>query len=206
MTVTEIISIDKKRSRVFFEQEESIVLYNGEIRRFHMEAGRELKEEVFFQIQEEILKKRVKERALYLLKSMDRTEEEIRAKLKKGYYSTELIDYAICFLKEYNYIDDLRYAKNYIRTYTGKKSRKNIQQNLYLKGISKETAEEAFEIFYGETEDIGEKEMIYALLKKRKYPFKDADRKEQNRELGFLFRKGFEMEEILYCLKNPPKE
>ncbi len=206
MTVTEIISIDKKRSRVFFEQEESIVLYNGEIRRFHMEAGRELKEEVFFQIQEEILKKRVKERALYLLKSMDRTEEEIRAKLKNGYYRTELIDYAICFLKEYNYIDDLRYAKNYIRTYTGKKSRKNIQQNLYLKGISKETAEEAFEIFYGETEDIGEKEMIYALLKKRKYPFKDADRKEQNREMGFLFRKGFEMEEILYCLKNPPKE
>lgn len=56
MTVTEIISIDKKRSRVFFEQEESIVLYNGEIRRFHMEAGRELKEELFFQIQEEILK------------------------------------------------------------------------------------------------------------------------------------------------------
>ena len=48
--------------------------------------------------------------------------------------------------------------------------------------------------------------MIYALLKKRKYPFKDADRKEQNREMGFLFRKGFEMEEILYCLKNPPKE
>lgn len=206
MTVTEIISIDKKRSRIVFEQDESIVLYNGEIRHFHIEAGRELKEEVFFQIQEEILKKRVKERALYLLKSMDRTEEEIRAKLKKGYYSTELIDYAIHFLKEYNYIDDRRYAKNYIRTYTGKKSRKNIQQGLYLKGISKETAKEAFEIFYDETENMEEKEMIYALLKKRKYPFKNADKKEQNREIGFLFRKGFEMEEILYCLKNPPKE
>ena len=48
--------------------------------------------------------------------------------------------------------------------------------------------------------------MIYALLKKRRYQFEDADRKEQNREMGFLFRKGFEMEEILYCLKNPPEE
>ena len=84
MTVTEITSIDKKRSKIVFEQEEPIVLYNGEIRRFQIEAGKELSDKVFFQIQEEILKKRVKERALYLLKSMDRTEEEIRTKLKKG--------------------------------------------------------------------------------------------------------------------------
>ncbi|MDE7309315.1 MAG: RecX family transcriptional regulator [Lachnospiraceae bacterium] len=182
------------------------MLYNGEIRRFQIEAGKELSDKVFFQIQEEILKKRVKERALYLLKSMDRTEEEIRTKLKKGYYSTELISYAIDFLKEYSYIDDRRYAENYIRTCTGKKSRKNIQQGLYLKGISKEITEEVFEMFYDKTEDMGEKEMIYALLKKRRYQFEDADRKEQNREMGFLFRKGFEMEEILYCLKNPPEE
>lgn len=205
MTVTEIASIDKKRSRVFFLYEEPIVLYNGEIRRFHIEAGRELEEKVFLQIQEEILKKRVKERALYLLKSMDRTEEEIRSKLKKGYYNTELIDYAVGFLKEYGYIDDRRYAENYIRTYAGKKSRKNIQQGLYLKGISKETAEQAFETCYEEIEDKGEKEMIYALLEKRKYPFENADRKAQNREMAFLFRKGFEMEEILYCLKNRPE-
>jgi Uncharacterized protein conserved in bacteria len=206
MTVTEITSIDKKRSKIVFEQEEPIVLYNGEIRRFQIEAGKELSDKVFFQIQEEILKKRVKERALYLLKSMDRTEEEIRTKLKKGYYSTELISYAIDFLKEYSYIDDRRYAENYIRTCTGRKSRKNIQQGLYLKGISKEITEEVFAMFYDKTEDMGEKEMIYALLKKRRYQFEDADRKEQNREMGFLFRKGFEMEEILYCLKNPPEE
>lgn len=86
-----------------------------------------------------------------------------------------------------------------------KKSRKNIQQGLYLKGISKETAEQAFETCYEEIEDKGEKEMIYALLEKRKYPFENADRKAQNREMAFLFRKGFEMEEILYCLKNRPE-
>lgn len=206
MTVTQITSIDKKRSKIFFEQEEPIVLYNGEIRRFHIELDKELPDKVFLQIQEEVLKKRVKERALYFLKSMDRTEEEIRTKLKKGYYSAELINYAIDFLKEYSYIDDQRYTENYIRTYIGRKSRKNIQQKLYLKGISKETVEEAFGLFQEEMEEKGEKEMIYTLLKKRRYPFENADRKEENREMAFLFRKGFEMEEILYCLKNPPKE
>lgn len=206
MTVTEIAPIDKKRSRISFEQGEPFVLYNGEIRRYGIEAGEELPDRVILQIQEEILKKRVKERALYLLKSMDRTEDEIRTKLKKGYYNTELIDYAVDFLKEYGYIDDQRYAENYIRTYTGKKSRKNIQQTLYLKGISKETVEEAFEIFQEEIEEEGEKEMIYKLLKKRRYQFEGADGKEKNREMGFLLRKGFEMEDVLYCLKNRPEE
>ena len=50
MTVTEITSIDKKRSKIVFEQEEPIVLYNGEIRRFQIEAGKELSDKVFFQI------------------------------------------------------------------------------------------------------------------------------------------------------------
>jgi len=206
VTVTQIAPIDKKRSRIFFGQGEPIALYNGEIRRFGIEQGKELPDEVILQIQEEILKKRIKERALYLLKSMDRTEEEIRAKLKKGYYNEELIDYAVDFLKEYGYINDRRYAENYIRTYTGRKSQKNIQQALYLKGISREITEEVFEIFQKETKDAGEKDMIYALLKKRRYRFEGADIKEKNREMGFLLRKGFEMEEVLFCLKNRPEE
>lgn len=206
MIIADIIPVDKKRCKILPEHGEAFVLYNGEIRRFGIESGLELSDKVFCQIQEEVLKKRVKERALYLLKSMDRTENEVRTKLKKGYYAEELIDYAVDFLKQYGYIDDQRYAENYIRTYMGKKSRKIIQQSLYLKGISKETAEEAFELFEDKIKGEDERELIYTLLKKKKYHYENSDKKEKNRVMAFLMRKGFEMEDVMYCLRNQPEE
>ena len=66
----------------------------------------ELVQEQVEEIYHEILRKRIKERALYLLKAADKTEYEIRTKLRQAFYPEELIDYAVDFLKQYRYIDD----------------------------------------------------------------------------------------------------
>ena len=39
MTVTEIIPLDKRRSKVILDEDFALALYNGEIKRYHMEAG-----------------------------------------------------------------------------------------------------------------------------------------------------------------------
>ena len=39
MTVTEIIPLDKRRSKVILDEDFALALYNGEINRYHMEAG-----------------------------------------------------------------------------------------------------------------------------------------------------------------------
>ena len=202
--MTDIISVDKKRSKILLEHREPFVLYNGEIRRYHIEKASEISEEMLQTIYKEVLQKRVKERVLHILQSMDRTEYEIRDKLKKGYYPEEIIEYAVEFLKKYNYIDDQRYAQNYINACKGKKSRKIIQQSLYLKGISKEIAEEAFELLEDNMTEGDERAIIYTLLEKRKYKYEAADSKEKNRTAAFLLRKGFEMEDIIHCMRNQP--
>ena len=204
MKIVSITAIDKKKSRISTDQGDAFPLYQGEIRRYHMEEGGELSEEVFCEIYEEILKKRVKERAMYLLKSMDKTEYEIRTKLRQGGYPELLVDYAVDFLKKYRYVDDRRYARNYIRSYTGRKSRKMMVQSMLAKGIQKELVDEVIEEQYGSGGQ-DEKEIIYELIRKKRYAYDGSDWKEKNRVAGFLMRKGFQMEDVMYCLKNPPE-
>ena len=59
------------------------------------------------------LAKRAKHRALYLLERADRTEQELRSKLEKT-YEPEIVEEAIAYVRQYHYIDDKRYAVNYL--------------------------------------------------------------------------------------------
>ena len=81
MIVSGITPADKRRSKVFLDGSFAFVLYNGEIKRFHIEEGEELAQELYSQIMDEVLCRRARERMLHLLKSTSRTELEIRRKL-----------------------------------------------------------------------------------------------------------------------------
>lgn len=49
--------------------------------------------------------------ALSLLEYRDRTEAEMRRKLKEREYAPEAVEETIYFLKEYHYLDDQEYAR-----------------------------------------------------------------------------------------------
>lgn len=84
MIVSGITPADKRRSRVYLDGSFAFVLYNGEIKRFHIEEGEELAQELYSQIMDEVLCRRARERMLHLLKSTSRTELEIRRKAGGG--------------------------------------------------------------------------------------------------------------------------
>ena len=138
MEITAVEPLDKRRSKIFLEEKIAFVLYRGELRTYQIEEGGELSEENYKQIVEEVLIKRAKERALYLLKDRDRTEKEIKKKLTEGYYPEDVIDRTIAFLKEYHFLDDLDYGRRYILTYKEKRSKKRIQFDLCQKGLEPE--------------------------------------------------------------------
>ena len=73
----------------------AFVLYRGELSLCHIEKDQELPEAVYREIMDEILWKRIRMRCLYLLKSMDRTEYQLRTKLKQNLYPEELIERVI---------------------------------------------------------------------------------------------------------------
>ncbi len=101
----------------------------------------------------------VRECALALLEFRDRTERELRQKLKEREYGPEEIEETVLFLKEYRYLDDEAYAGRYIRSCASRKSRRQIRADLERKGVSREVIDLSFQ-----EEAVDEESQIEKLL------------------------------------------
>ena len=144
--------------------------------------------------------KRAKLRCMHLLEKRDYTEKELRQKLENGKteYTEEQIDGAIAYVKSFHYVDDGRYACKYIEAMQSRKSRRQIEQELYQKGVDRELIQEAFE----ETGEVPEEEQIARWMEKRNFHPEEADQKEKQRMYAFLARKGFRAENIQRVMKS----
>lgn len=143
-------------------------------------------------------RKRAKHRALYLLERCDRTEQELRMKLSRN-YEAEIVDEAIRYVKEYDYINDKRYAVNYLKSRGQVKSRRQIEQELlYKKGISRDILEEACQEVKPQDECL----MIRRWMEKKHICPGTATQDEMRRFYLFLMRRGFQSEDILSELRR----
>lgn len=201
MKVTQIVELSKTRSKVYIEQEFAFVLYKGELRLYHVREGEELSEEDYNRILAEVLPKRAKLRAMNLLMKREYTKEELRRKLKQGYYPEQIIEEALDYVESYRYIDDLRYAVSYITYHEKDKSCRQIDQHLMQKGISKDTQEKAWQEWEEKGGRQDEQAMIEKLLQKRHYEQETADTKERQRTYAFLLRKGFSGEAVRKAMR-----
>ena len=196
MTVTQIEPVTKAKSRIYVDSKPEFLLYSRELSRYQIREGKDLPEETFRVIVEEVLTKRAKQRAMYLLKSMDRTEYQLRLKLEEGEYPREAIDQAIAYVQSFHYLDDRRYAENYVESRKGSMSRRELQQKLYQRGIPKALIQEALE----GCEPYQEKASIQEWMRKKHYNPQEATLEEQRRMYGFLLRKGFRTGDVLACM------
>ena len=67
-------------------------------------------------IRKEVILKRAKLRALHLLEDMARTDSALREKLRQGMYSADAVDKAVEYVKSFGYLNDARYADNFVRS------------------------------------------------------------------------------------------
>lgn len=199
MQIEQIIPLDKKRSQVCLDNGMVFALYKGEIRALALREGQEVPAALYQEIYGGILLKRAKRRILYLLGQMDRTEVQIRQKLQQGGYPEGIIEEAIAYAKDSHYLDDARYARNYVRFQQEKKSREQMRMGLCQKGIRRELAEQALET---ECVSENEQELILKWLQKKNYPGEAASFQEKRRIYQFLMRKGFHMDDILHVLDH----
>ena len=131
---------------------------------------------------------------LKLITIKDRTEKEIRTKLKEKSFNENTIDEEIEFLSNYGYINDKRYAEHFTSDAISLKKwgKARISSELLRRGIDKNIIDEAIEDAFFEIDD----ERLYAEMEKR---FGNADfgnMKERTRIFNFYFRRGFSAEEI----------
>lgn len=193
MTVTKIESVTKTRYRIYIDGQFAFVLYKGELSRYHIAENKEITEEIYETIRKEVILKRVKLKAMHLLNDMDRTESQLRTKLKTGGYTEDMVDAALSYVKSYGYVNDEAYARRFIESRKDRKSRTEIYGALCQKGISKELIECAMEEYYGSGDA---REAIEKILVKKKYDPATATNAEKQRILGYLTRKGFRYDDI----------
>ena len=144
----------------------------------------------------------VRECALALLEFRDRTEWELRQKLKEREYSAEEIDETVLFLKEYRYLDDEAYPGRYIRSCAARKSRRQIRADLEHKGVSREIIDLQLQ-----EKTVDEDSQIRKLLQKKGYvPGKRLEPAEYRRIMGALGRRGFSGEAIRKAMESMREE
>ena len=141
----------------------------------------------------ESLEKRAKLRAMHLLERMDRTEAELRSKLKLDLYPEDIIETAIQYVKGFGYINDRGYASRFVESRHGSKSKLEIKMSLLHKGISKEIVSEVLEEYYEEQD---ESIAIQKLLEKKRFSSESATEEEKKKMYGYLIRKGFRYEDV----------
>lgn len=193
MIVTAIKPVTKTKFKIYLDDKAAFVLYKGEMERFHIREGSELAPEHVLRIKQDCLLKRAKLRALHLLNVMDRTEDGLRKKLRENQYPEDVIEQAIQYVKGFGYIDDLRYAKQYVSSRQMKKSKREIQIEMQQKGLDREVIACALEECYSEG---GEEDAIRRVLEKKRYCAETATDKEKKKIFDYLMRKGFSYEDI----------
>ncbi len=164
----------KNRSSVFLDGVFAFGMADFDVHRLHLKEGQELSESDIETIQNEVLAQDAKQYALRLLDRQTYTEKALRRKMSERGYDESAICKTVEFLKEYGYIDDKAFARQYISAaLSSKKSGlKKIQFDLKEKGISREIVDEITAEFDTESLDQEEQEAIcFLLLKKLKGDF-----------------------------------
>jgi regulatory protein len=133
------------------------------------------------------------------LNQRERTQAEMRAHLEGKGIGARDVERSIGALVEQGQLDDSRFARLFVQDkrelddWGGDR----IRQVLLSRGVDRDVVEEAL----AEHEQVGGSELDRALgLLRRRFPSPPEDRRERDRALGVLLRKGFEPELALDAL------
>ena len=142
------------------------------------------------ELQLEIIHK-AKQKAMSILLYMDRTEFQLRSKLEEGEFPPFAIEEAVEYVRSFHYIDDERYAANFVLSKKGTKSKFELKQELKKRGVDEYTIENA--IAGGE---VCEYDAIKTLFLK-KYGKKDlSDPKIFEKAVRYFASKGYSYSDI----------
>lgn len=199
MIISRIEKVNKVKYKIYIEEEYQFILYQRDLYVYDLEEGNEIDDALYHRILTETVIRRGKQKAMDLLKLMDRTDFELRNKLSKAGYATPIVEHIMNYINGYKYINDARYAENYIRNYKEIKSKTILKMELKMKGVSRELIQEAFDAQYNEGED--DELAIKKLIAKKVRNLNDMTESDYKKVMNFLLRKGFSYDQIKRNLK-----
>ena len=140
-------------------------------------------------------------RAMKILEYSDRTEAQLRRKLKERNFPDPSIDKAVEYVRSFHYIDDRRYADSYVRSNLDRRSRREIREKLRERGVSSEIIEDVLSEY-----EFGEKDTIKKLFLKKYGKDDAADQKTYEKAIRYFGQKGYGYQDIRKALEEVIRE
>lgn len=197
--VTDIKELSGRRRLIFVNYEPAFALYASEIRKYAIKKDTILSAEVYRQLLAEVFDKRAAARAMNLLQAKDYSQKELADKLVKDYYPETAIQHALEYVEKFGYINDSRYAENYIQFKGTSKSRKQIVLFLQKKGIAQEIIERVCDAYYDQNQD-AELEPVLEQMRKKTAKIQEFSYENKMKLMGYFYRKGFQADTIKKAL------
>jgi len=191
--ITQIVIQKKRKNRcsIFLDDEYAFGLDQDVVVQFGLKKGDFLTDQQIDDILFNEEKKKAKDRALRFLSYRDRSEKEIRTKLKDVGYDDKIVEWVISELKRLRFIDDRRFALNYAQSQMliRPKGEYVLKRELKQKGIDEELIDQTIEAIYQEKDQLA---FALELAQRRKKHYKiDDEMKVRKRVSDFLLRRGF---------------
>ncbi len=167
---------------------------------FNLKKGMTIEEENLKNILNEEMYIKAKNKALNILAKADQSEKKIKQKLSTD-FEDDIIDMVIEFLKKNKFVDDDLLAQKIVNTNINlnKCGKNKIKQNLYNKGIDKESIDEAI----ADIDNDVEFENALYLGKKRYDRVKNEDKRKIYQKISqHLSYKGFSYDIIKRVLNK----
>jgi len=138
------------------------------------------------------------DKALAFLTSRPRSIREVRDRLKEKEIPAETIDAVMIRLEGWGYIGDEGFARYWIenRTANQPRGKRLLRQELWLKGVERETVDQVLE-----EAELNEESAALGLARKRLGQLRSLDEQTQRRRLGaFLQRRGYDWPTVKHAL------
>ena len=139
-------SIEKRRNKIIliFDQSEKLEIYYDVYLTISLFKGDEVTQKKIVEIKLMNAEFEVKNSAFRYLSNRNHSALELRTKLKKKGFDSEIIQKIIVELKDKKYLDDFVFAENFVRNRVERRKEGivKITSELYKKGISREIIEE----------------------------------------------------------------
>lgn len=187
--VTELVQEGRSKYRIFLDGREAFTLYKRECNTFGIEEGSVISDEQYSELMT-LIKKRALKYAVYILEAGDRTEGQIRDKLRNAGYPEEVSDYVVEKLCGYHYIDDRNYAEHFVERNRTTMSIREMDNKLHGKKVPEEVIREVLNSYKSDNYDADEEAFLYNFNKKHIDPAA-LDSKGKQRLAAYFLRKGF---------------
>ncbi|MEF2096891.1 recombination regulator RecX [Bacillus sp. CFBP9009] len=201
--ITKITTQKKRKDRynIFVDEKYAFSVDEEVLLKFHLKKGMELDDLLLAEIQfHDEIQKAFTDALNYLSYRM-RSESEIRLYLKKKETEEPIIKEAIHKLYSFNYLDDLEFAKAYVRTHVngGNKGPTTLKLELKEKGVQEKLVVEALKEYPYDIQIEHARKLAGKAVKKEKNISERALRLKVEQT---LLRKGFPRDVIYEALED----